>query len=98
MALEGSSCAAIDGPVSTAMRPIAVAAERSAPPLAMRKIVKKRFGLNQRGVFMCFLAVSGFRLFILVNSFLVLVFSDLGFLRYGDLLSRPSSGYGKALK
>src|SRR5215472_2630576 len=97
MALEGSSCAAIDGPVSTAMRPIAVAAERSAPPLAMRKIVKKRFGLNQRGAFVCFLALSGFRFFILL-TFLVLVFSDLGFLRYGDLLSRPSSGYGKALK
>jgi hypothetical protein len=56
------------------MRPIATPAERSAPPLAMRKIEKKRFGLNQRGVLICFLDVSGFRFFILPISFLVLAF------------------------
>jgi hypothetical protein len=68
-----SSAVAIDGPVSTAITPIAVAAQRSAPPLTMRKIEKKRFGLNQRGVFIGFLAVSGFRFFILLY-FLLLYF------------------------
>jgi tetrahydrodipicolinate N-succinyltransferase len=44
----------VEEPGEAAMRAMAAAAEMSTPALAMRTIEKKRFRVNQRGVFIYF--------------------------------------------